>query len=84
MSKNTSILLGDHFDHFIQQQVGSGRYSSASEVVRTALRLMENEEQKRNALIEALKSGEESGFVENFDQNDFMNGLRKKHATGGL
>jgi hypothetical protein len=45
---------------------------------------LENEEQKRKALIEALKAGGKSGFVENFDQNDFMNGLRKKHATGGL
>jgi antitoxin ParD1/3/4 len=84
MPKNTSILLGDHFDQFIQQQVESGRFSSASEVVRSALRLLEDEEQKRNALIEALKTGEESGFVEHFDPNNFLNGLRKKHSPRGL
>ncbi len=30
MGKNTSMLLGDHFEQFIQQQVDSGRFSSAS------------------------------------------------------
>ena len=46
MGKNTSISLGDHFEKFIQQEISTGRYSSASEVVRTALRLLEDEEQK--------------------------------------
>jgi len=44
MAKNTSILLGDYFDKFISNQIQSGRFSSASEVVRTALRLFEQEE----------------------------------------
>jgi antitoxin ParD1/3/4 len=39
MAKNTSILLGDYFDDFINQQLKSGRFSSASEVVRTELRM---------------------------------------------
>ena len=33
-TKNTSILLGDYFDNFINYQIKSGKYSSASEVVR--------------------------------------------------
>ena len=44
MSKNTSILLGDYFDKFINSQLNTGKYSSASEVVRAALRLFELEE----------------------------------------
>jgi antitoxin ParD1/3/4 len=47
MASNTSILLGDHYQEFIVSQVKSGRYSSASEVVRSALRLLEEEEQKK-------------------------------------
>jgi len=43
MGRNTSILLGDHFEEFISKEVSSGKYSSASEVVRTALRLLEAE-----------------------------------------
>ena len=49
MAKNTSILLGDYFDKFINQQVKSGKYSSASEVVRAALRMFEYEESKKKA-----------------------------------
>lgn len=47
MAKNTSILLGDYFDKFIHHQIQTGRFSSASEVVRTALRLFEQEEHKK-------------------------------------
>ncbi|MGB1092197.1 MAG: type II toxin-antitoxin system ParD family antitoxin, partial [Oceanobacter sp.] len=46
MAKNTSITLGDHFDGFIAAQVESGRFNSASEVVRAALRQFENTEAK--------------------------------------
>lgn len=63
MAKNTSILLGDYFDNFINHQIKSGRFSSASEVVRAALRLFEQEEKQRGELIEELKKGEKSGFV---------------------
>ncbi len=47
MAKNTSIFLGDYFDNFINQQIKSGKYSSVSEVVRTALRMFEHEESKK-------------------------------------
>lgn len=79
MSKNTSILLGEHFEKFISSEVASGRYSSASEVVRTALRMLETEEQKKNALIKALIKGEKSKRVETFDPVAHLARLHKKH-----
>jgi len=79
MAKNTFILLGDYFDNFINQQVQSGRYSSASEVVRAALRLFESQEANKVELINELKKGEESGFVENFDRDEFLKGIHKKY-----
>jgi antitoxin ParD1/3/4 len=79
MAKNTSILLGDYFDEFINRQVKAGRFSSASEVIRAALRMFEQEESKKTALINELKKGEKSGFVENFDSETFLKELRKKH-----
>lgn len=47
MAKNTSILLGDYFDAFIRQQIQSGKFTSASEVIRAALRMFEHEEAKK-------------------------------------
>jgi len=82
MAKNTSILLGDYFDNFINQQVKSGKFSSASEVVRAALRLFEFEESKKAELIKELKKGEKSGFVEKFNRDAFLKNLHKKHASG--
>ena len=71
-SKNTSVSLGDHFQAFIDGQVADGRYGSASEVVRAGLRLLESHEAKLTALRAALKAGEESGFIESFDFDAFI------------
>lgn len=61
MAKNTSIFLWDHLEGFINQQIKSGRYDSASEVVRAGLRLLEEHERKDVALRQALIEGENSG-----------------------
>jgi antitoxin ParD1/3/4 len=61
MARNTSVSLGDHFEQFIAGQVESGRYGSASEVVRAGLRLLETSEGKREVLRAALVAGERSG-----------------------
>ena len=62
MTKSTSFALGSHFDKFIANQLDSGRFNNASEVMRTALRLLEEHEQKVEALRAALIEGEESGI----------------------
>jgi antitoxin ParD1/3/4 len=71
MAKNTSITLGDHFDSFIVGQVQSGRYGSASEVIRSALRLLETEETKINTLRQLLAEGEDSGIAD-YDLDSFI------------
>lgn len=81
MAKNTSILLGDYFDTFINQQVQSGKFSSASEVVRAALRMFEHEETKKTQLIQELKKGEKSGFVKDFNRDAFLKTLHQKHIA---
>ena len=79
MGKNTSISLGDHFENFINDEIKSGRYGSVSEVIRTALRLLESEERKLNDLRNVLISGEQSGFLEDFDSREHLKMLHKKH-----
>jgi len=79
MPKNTSILLGDHFNNFINSEVASGRYSSASDVVRSALRLLEIEENKIKWLQNELEIGEKSGFVKNYDPKKHLEEIKKKY-----
>ena len=67
MAKNTSVTLGDHFEKIIDKSIRSGRYSSASEVIREGLRLVEEREQKIRILREAIEAGERSGYVKDFD-----------------
>jgi antitoxin ParD1/3/4 len=43
----SSYSLGSHLETFIQTQIESGRYGNASEVVRAALRMLEEHEEGR-------------------------------------
>lgn len=77
MAKNTSVTLGDHFDVFISSQIESGRFGSASEVIRAGLRLLENTETRLQTLRKALEEGEESGIAD-YNYDDFMAELDKE------
>jgi antitoxin ParD1/3/4 len=77
--KNTSFSIGDHFMGFVDSQVKEGRYSNASDVMRAALRLLEEREAKLTALRAALIEGEESGPSTPFDFEAFI--ARKRNAT---
>jgi antitoxin ParD1/3/4 len=72
MPKNTSMTLGEHFDGFIANQVNEGRFASASEVVRAALRMFEDNERKIAALRKLLEEGEQSGTAE-YSYESLMN-----------
>ena len=78
MARNTSVSLGDHFVGFIDERVASGRYNSASDVIRAGLRLLEEHETRVEALREALLEGERSGSASPFDFDEFID--RKKSA----
>lgn len=72
MAQNTSISLDKHFADFLAGEVESGRYRSASEVVRAGLRLLEDQKTRLAALRTALVAGEESGDPEEFDFDAFV------------
>ena len=79
MPKNTSVSLGDHFETFVSVQVSTGRYGSASEVVRAGLRLLEEHETKLHALRAALIEGEESGVSE-CSVDEIFTAAQQRHA----
>ena len=59
-----NINLTEHFDDFVERQVSSGHYSNASEIVREGLRLLEEQEQERQAKLNALRQAAKLGFAE--------------------
>jgi antitoxin ParD1/3/4 len=75
-----NINLTAHFNQFVERQLSSGRYSNASEIVREALRLLEEQEQVREAKLRALRQAAKQGF----DQIDQGRGivLTGKKALG--
>ena len=77
MGRNTSVILGEHFDDFIKSEIDSGKYKSASEIIRSGLRLLEVEKQKIRAINEALIAGEMSGNALAFDNEEFKRKMRK-------
>jgi antitoxin ParD1/3/4 len=81
MARNTSVTIGDHFTDFISEQVQTGRYGSASDVVRAGLRLLEEHEAKVRALQDALIAGEQSGDPRPFDSDAFLTRMRSKYAS---
>ncbi|BBX18755.1 type II toxin-antitoxin system ParD family antitoxin [Mycolicibacterium duvalii] len=79
MGKNTSFSLDEHYSAFIAEEVASGRYRSASDVVRTALRLLEDRETRLRAVRQALIDGERSGESTPFEFDELV--TRKRSET---
>jgi antitoxin ParD1/3/4 len=81
MARNTSVVLGDHFAEFVDKQVESGRFGSASDVIRAGLRLLEDRETRLTALRAALLEGEQSGRYGTLDMEQFL-AEKRKSRTG--
>ena len=77
MTKNTSVSLGEHFAGFIDAQISTGRFGSASDVVRAGLRLLEDREAQLATLRAALVEGEVSGTSKPFNVETFVAKKRK-------
>ena len=72
----TSLSLGGHWEDFIKGEIKSGRYSTASEVIRAALRELEDRgrrlEELRAHLAEGAGQAARKDFVEDFDIGDVI------------
>jgi antitoxin ParD1/3/4 len=83
-SRQLNVSITPHFSKFIRDKVKSGRYSNASEVVREALRRLEQEEMiteqsiivdpdnVKEAVLAGLRSIEHGEFTELRTQEDFQ------------
>jgi antitoxin ParD1/3/4 len=60
MSMPRSFALGGHFENFIDEQLRSGRYNNASEVVRDGLRMLEDRENLRQLKIAEIRQSIEA------------------------
>lgn len=81
MPRNTSFILGEHFDEFVKAQVKAGRYANATDVIRSGLRLLEEHEQKVEALRLALAEGEASHIAGALDMEKIK---REAREVAGL
>lgn len=62
-SRNTmNVSLTPALERFVSKRVKSGRYQSASEVVREALRLMERQEAERNSALKEVREKVAAGL----------------------
>jgi antitoxin ParD1/3/4 len=80
-----NISLTPHLEELIREKVASGSYNSASEVVREALRLLEQEDQLRTLklhnLRQDIKKGMDSGPSTVFDAQEIKRTAREKKSS---
>ena len=66
-----NVSLTPELERFVQDRVASGRYQTASEVIREGLRLLEQQEREREATLAALKAKLERGAAQ-ADRGEFV------------
>jgi antitoxin ParD1/3/4 len=57
-----NISLTPEFEKFVEAEVASGRYQSASEVFREGLRLLQDREEKRKAALDEVRKNVRQGL----------------------
>ena len=81
MGKNTSVSLGIHFEHFVEDRIANGRYTDAGGVIRAGLRLLEEEENRFLILRNAIQEGIDSGIALNFDPAKHLQSLKSRRKA---
>lgn len=76
MARTVTVSLGPHFEEFIQASIAGGKYNNVSEVIRAALRRLEEEEARLSAFCSAIDEGDASPDVVNFDEESFVEEMK--------
>ncbi len=82
-----NVYLTPGLEQLVQAKVQSGRYNSASEVVREALRIMEQRDEVRSIQLQALRNRMDRSLAESArgagtDGEEFMQGVLDKLDAG--
>ena len=77
MARTVTVSLGKHYEEFIQANIKSGRYNNTSEVIRAALRKMEEDEAKIAAFCSAIDEGDASADVVDFNPEEFIKEMKE-------
>jgi len=78
MTRTTSVTIGAELNDFVGKLIDSGRYGSTSEVIRSALRLLERQENQAAALRNAIEAGARSGESD-ITLRDIAAQMKQKH-----
>lgn len=81
MARTVTVALGPHYEEFIRENIAGGRYNNASEVIRAALRRLEEDETQLAALRSAIDEGDSSTDVVGFDEETFIEEMRSGWRT---
>jgi antitoxin ParD1/3/4 len=74
------VNLTKELDRFIARSVKRGRYANASEVMRSALRLLEREEREDEEKLKALRKAIQEGLDSGVAEPGVFDRIRKKHG----
>ena len=75
-----NVNLTPELERFIATKVEAGLYANASEVMRTALRLLERDERENEAKLEALRNAVDVGIASGIAEPGVFSRIRKKHG----
>jgi len=79
--KEINVHIETDFLAFIEEMVASGRFGSSIHVVQAGLRLLEERESHGKALRAAIEEGEDSGWIEAFNLDEFLAEMHKEAAA---
>jgi antitoxin ParD1/3/4 len=81
MAMATSYSIGKHFEAFIESLIATGRYSTASEIIRDGLRMIEERERSREAKLEWLRAEIQKGLdspAEEVDIKEWIEDVKRR------
>jgi antitoxin ParD1/3/4 len=76
-----NVNLTEELDRFVYSRIESGRYESASEVMRAALRTLEREELEHEARLTALRTAIDEGEASGIAADGVFARVRRKAAA---